>query len=138
MSQLQISHGLQDGKIKKGESKLMYKYNMDNFEVQICCILKLVFIFSFILTCVYNLKPAYFWSYMFQIKTNTEHNASNECPKILISNQPALIPTSVSNSLDSFASLPDYGLNCNSVCSPHCSIHLLRKSSELQIGRLSV
>ena len=26
----------------------------------------------------------------------------------------------------------NYDLNCNSVCSPHCSIHLIRKSSELQ------
>ena len=25
-----------------------------------------------------------------------------------------------------------YDLNCNSVCSPRCTIHLLRKSSELQ------
>ena len=26
----------------------------------------------------------------------------------------------------------NYDLNCNSVCSPRCSIHLITKSSELQ------
>ena len=31
----------------------------------------------------------------------------------------------------------NYDLSCNSVCSPRCSIHLTRKSSETTIGRLS-
>ena len=31
----------------------------------------------------------------------------------------------------------NYDLSCNSVCSPRCSIHLNRKSSETTIGRLS-
>ena len=30
----------------------------------------------------------------------------------------------------------NYDLNCNSVCSPHCFIHLVRISSELPTGRL--
>ena len=41
----------------------------------------------------------------------------------------------ISMQIACFIHLParaNYEVNCNSVCSPCCSIHLLRKSSELQ------